>query len=84
MFELVDYILKEDEKVLFLTPSYAYFKYAADSSNKESVCSDLNLENGYYTIDFKDLEDKARDSKTKLFIFAILTTLQEEFGKKKS
>ena len=69
LFELVDYILKEDEKVLFLTPSYAYFKYAADSSNKESVCSDLKLEDGYYTIDFKDLEEKARDPKTKLFIF---------------
>ena len=30
LYELVEYICKPDEKVLFLTPSYAYFKYAAD------------------------------------------------------
>ena len=40
LFEMVEYICKPDEKVLFLTPSYAYFKYAADASHRESVCSD--------------------------------------------
>lgn len=67
--ELVDYICKPDEKVLFMTPSYAYFKYAADASHKESVYSDLVNENGYYTVDFEDFEKKAKDPKTTLFIF---------------
>ena len=68
LYELVEYICKEDEKVLFLTPSYAYFKYAADHNDKAIVCSDLINSDGYYTIDFEDLEKKASDEKTTLFI----------------
>lgn len=68
LYELVEYICKEDEKVLFLTPSYAYFKYAADFNHRECVCSDLVNEDGYYTIDFEDLERKAADEKTTLLI----------------
>ena len=69
LFEMVDYICKKDEKVLFLTPSYAYFKYAADHNSREYVCSDLINDDGYYTIDYDDLERKAADEKTTLFIF---------------
>lgn len=68
LYELVDYITKPDEKVLFLTPSYAYFKYAADFNSRECVCSDLVNTDGYYTIDFEDFERKAADPKTTLFI----------------
>ncbi|MFC5592049.1 MalY/PatB family protein [Sporosarcina soli] len=68
LFELVDYITKPDEKVFFLTPSYAYFKKAADYHQRESVCADLVNDEGYYTIDFDDFERKAADETTKLFI----------------
>ena len=68
LYEMVEYICKPDEKVLFLTPSYAYFKYAADFSKRGYVCSDLHDEDGYYTIDFDDLAKKAADEKTTLFI----------------
>ena len=68
LYELVDYITEPDEKVLFLTPSYAYFKYAADFNNREAVCSDLINDEGYYEIDFEDFERKAADEKTTLFI----------------
>ncbi len=68
LYELVNYICKPDEKVLFLTPSYAYFKYAADFNERGAVCSDLINTDGYYTIDFEDLEKKASDEKTVLFI----------------
>lgn len=69
LYELVNYICKEDEKVLFLTPSYAYFKYAADFNHRECVCSDLiNDDNNYYKIDFDDLDKKASDEKTTLLI----------------
>ena len=68
LYELVNYITKADEKVLFFTPSYAYFKYAADFHSRESVCSDLKNESGYYTIDFDDFEKKAADEKTTLVI----------------
>ncbi|RRJ64584.1 pyridoxal phosphate-dependent aminotransferase [Paenibacillus oralis] len=68
LYELVEYICKEDEKVLFLTPSYAYFKYAADHNNRESVVSDLINNAGRYEIDFDDLEKKAADNKVALLI----------------
>lgn len=68
LFELVDYICEPDEKVLFPTPSYAYFKYAADFHNRESVYTDLVEEDGRFYVDFTDLEEKASDEKTKLFI----------------
>jgi len=68
LFEMVNYICKPDEKVLFLTPSYAYFKYAADYNARECSCSDLIDNDGYYTIDYADLEKKAADPKTTLFI----------------
>ncbi|MBS4913081.1 MAG: PatB family C-S lyase [Veillonella sp.] len=68
LYELVNYICEEDEKVLFLTPSYAYFKYAADFNSRESVYSNLKNDDGYYSIDFEDLERKAADPKTTLFI----------------
>ena len=68
LYELVEYICKPDEKVLFLTPSYAYFKYAADFNRRDYVCSDLRYENGRYSIDFEDFARKAADEKTTLFI----------------
>jgi cystathionine beta-lyase len=52
-----------------MTPSYAYFKYAADFNNIETVCSNLIENDGYYTIDFKDFENKAKDESTSLCIF---------------
>lgn len=69
LFELVGYICKPDEKVLILTPSYAYFKHAADHNHIELVCSDLINEDGYYTMDYADIEAKAKDPKVKLCIF---------------
>ena len=68
LFELVEHICAPDEKVLFLTPSYAYFKYAADNSGRGSLYSDLKMEDGRYQIDFEDFEQKAADPKCKLFI----------------
>lgn len=68
LYELVEYITKPDERVLFLTPSYAYFKYAADFNSRECVCCDLINRDGRYEIDFEDLERKAAEEKTTLLI----------------
>lgn len=69
LYELVGYICKPDEKVLIVTPSYAYFKHAADFNGRELVCSALKNEDGYYTMDFDDLRRRAADDKTTLCIF---------------
>ena len=67
--ELVGYICKPDEKVLIVTPSYAFFKHAADYNHIELVCSDLVNQQGYYTLNFEDLADKAKNEKVALCIF---------------
>lgn len=69
LYELVEYICQPDEKVLILTPSYGFFKSAADHNRLELVCSDMINEQGQYTIDFKDFEAKARDEKVRVCIF---------------
>jgi cystathionine beta-lyase len=69
LYELVEYICKPDEKILILTPSYAFFKHAVDYNHMELVTSDLIEKDGYYTIDFDDFEKKAKDEKASLCIF---------------
>ncbi len=67
--ELVAYICKPDEKILIVTPSYAFFKHAADYNHIELICSDLVNRQGYYTLNFDDLAEKAKDEKVTLCIF---------------
>jgi cystathionine beta-lyase len=69
LYELAAFICKPDEKVLIVTPSYAFFKYAADRSGLTLVTSDLLERDGHFTLDFEDLERKAADEKTTLCIF---------------
>ncbi|MEY8396263.1 PatB family C-S lyase [Lachnospiraceae bacterium 45-P1] len=68
LYELVEYICKPDEKVLFLTPSYAYFKYAAEFNKRDYICSDLWYADGRYSIDFEDFAAKAAQEKNTLLI----------------
>lgn len=69
LYELVEYICKPDDKILIVTPSYAYFKYAAEHNNIDLITSNLIVNGGYYTMDFNDLENKAKDEKVSLCIF---------------
>ena len=67
--DLAGYITKEDENVLFLTPSYGPFNTAAKINGRRAVCSDLVRRDGRFEIDFADLEAKCAEEKTTLFIF---------------
>jgi len=69
LFSLVKYICAADEKVLIMTPSYAFFKLATEGSNRELVTSNLLYSEGDYTIDFEDIRRKAKDEKVTLCIF---------------
>jgi len=69
LFGLIEYICQPDEKVLILTPSYAFFKHAADHNDRILVTSDLICDDGHYSMDFEDLKNKAADPKVKLCIF---------------
>lgn len=69
LFALVKYICAADEKVLIMTPSYAFFKWATEGGGLELVTSDLVHKDGDYTIDFDDFRSKAQDKKVRLTIF---------------
>lgn len=69
LYSLIDHICKADEKILIVTPSYAFFKHAADYNSIELVCSDLIEENGHYVMDMDDIKAKASDEKCVLGIF---------------
>jgi len=69
LFALVKYICAPDEKVLIMTPSYAFFKLATEGGGFELVTSNLVYSEGEYTIDFEDFRRKAEDEKVTLTIF---------------
>ncbi|MCH4889451.1 putative C-S lyase [Acidaminobacter sp. JC074] len=69
LYELLEYLVKADEKVLILTPSYAFFKHAVDYNHLELVKSDLIAVEGRYEIDFEDVKTKLEDPKVTMAIF---------------
>ena len=69
LFSLIGLICKPDEKILIVTPSYAFFKHGAEYNNIELMCSDLIEENGQFRMDMEDIRVKASDDKCVLGIF---------------
>jgi cystathionine beta-lyase len=69
LYELVGDILEPDEKMIINTPSYGFFKHSATYNNRELVHNDLKNDNGYFTMNFEDLEKKAADPKAKLLLW---------------
>ncbi|MEL6719858.1 MAG: PatB family C-S lyase [Bacteroidota bacterium] len=68
LFSLVEYLCQKEDKILFFTPSYAFFKHAANYNGVGLLTSDLVYENGEYFIDFEDFRNKAKRSDVSLFI----------------
>ncbi len=68
LFDLVRLICGPGEKALTCVPAYGPFRYACDANGTECVRSDLIDADGDWSLDFEDLEKKAADEKTKLFI----------------
>ena len=69
LYQLVEDLLEKDEKFLVTTPSYGYFLHAAEYNHIDIECSALIDQDGYFTIDFEDLEKKAADPKVKLLLW---------------
>ena len=65
---LIGYICQPGEKLLTMTPSYGYFKHAADFNDRELVLSNLICENEEFYMDFEDIDNKTQDAKVKLCI----------------
>ena len=69
LYELVELLTEPDEKVLFMTPSYGFFKHACRYSGRQFVCSDLINDGGRFRVDLEDFAAKAADPAVKLVIW---------------
>lgn len=69
LYDMIGQICKTDEKVLIVTPSYAFFKHGVDYNKVELLCSDLIEENGNFHLDMDDIKKKASDEKCVLAVF---------------
>ena len=58
------------DKVLMNTPVYFPFFWAAENQNRRVITNKLKLENGCYTFDFEDFEQKLKNSDVKIFILS--------------
>lgn len=68
LYQLIEDLVAKDEKALTVTPAYGYFLHACEYNNVELVKSALNNDNGYFSIDYEDLDRKASDPKVKVMI----------------
>jgi len=68
LFTIVRALTKEDDGVLLMTPVYYPFYNAIEKNKRKVIKNELVLLNGKYEIDFKDLEEKAKQESTKLLI----------------
>ena len=56
------------DAVLICQPVYYPFAQTILDNNRKLIVSELKNENGYYTVDYEDLERKIKDNGVKLFI----------------
>ena len=68
LFQIVELLTAPDEKILTHTPAYGQFLRTAEYNRVELECASLKNEDGYYSIDFEDLERRAADPRLKVFI----------------
>nr|MCR5135599.1 aminotransferase class I/II-fold pyridoxal phosphate-dependent enzyme [Oscillospiraceae bacterium] len=69
LYQLVEDLIGEGETFVITTPSYGYFLHAAEYNNVPLLCSDLINTDGYFTIDFDDLEKKCADPRVKMLLW---------------
>ena len=69
LFYLVKALCAPNEKALIMTPSYAFFKHAADANGTETIFTDLLEKEGDFFIDFEDIETKTSDKNVTTLIF---------------
>ena len=69
LYQLLELLVKKDEKIIINTPAYGYFKHAATYNAVEYVKAPLLKENNDFRIDFEALEKIAADPKVKLLLW---------------
>ena len=69
LYQLVEDLIGEGETFVITTPSYGYFLHAAEYNNVPVLFSDLKNDDGYFSIDFDDLEKKCSDPRVKMLLW---------------
>ena len=69
LYQLVEDLIGEGESFVITTPSYGYFLHAAEYNGVPVVCSDLAEQDGYFSIDFEDLERKCAAPEVKMLLW---------------
>ena len=64
----VNIFTKVDDAILILTPVYYPFHNAVKDNNRKLITCDLKNTDGYFTIDYDEVEKKIVENKVKLFI----------------
>ena len=64
----VNIFTKVNDSVLILTPVYYPFHNAVKDNNRKLITCDLKNTNGYFTIDYEEVEKKIVENNVKLFI----------------
>ena len=64
----INIFTKINDSVLILTPVYYPFHNAVKDNNRKLITSDLINDNGYFTINYDDVEKKIIENDVKLFI----------------
>ena len=77
---IVRKMTKENDKVLLITPVYNIFYNSILNNGREVLESRMLYEDGKYSIDYEDLENKLAQAETTLMIFAIHTIQQVMSG----
>lgn len=68
LFQVIYSLTKEKDPIMITTPVYRPFKQSIIESGRIPVVSPLNVNDGYFTFDFKDIEDKFKNKKVKAII----------------
>lgn len=68
IYWMINTFTEVNDAVLILTPVYYPFHNAIKDNNRKLVCCDLLNNNGYFTIDYEEVERKIIENKVKLFI----------------
>ena len=61
-------VTEKNDGVLILTPVYYPFYRVVENNDRRIVCSQLQYDNGTYTMDFTDMERKIIENQVKLLI----------------
>ena len=64
----VNIFTKVDDAILILTPVYYPFHNAVKDNNRKLITCDLKNTDGYFTIDYEEIEKKIVENNVKLFI----------------